>query len=116
LIATALIQALGLNLEVFLNKGAVMILPQGVDKATGLRAAISPHMMLPTLPLPGIQLHGELLATGELGIGAAGTSRIHFWYDRDRKTKSDTKQNQPDDELTIQMGSVHSGLLGNCTG
>lgn len=39
--ATTLIQELGLNLEVILNKGAVMILPQGIDKATGLRAAIA---------------------------------------------------------------------------
>lgn len=39
--ATTVIQELGLNLEVILNKGAVMILPQGIDKAAGLRAAIA---------------------------------------------------------------------------
>jgi HAD superfamily hydrolase (TIGR01484 family) len=34
------IHELGLSLEVILNKGAAMILPKGVDKATGLRAAL----------------------------------------------------------------------------
>jgi hydroxymethylpyrimidine pyrophosphatase-like HAD family hydrolase len=35
------IQALGLELQVVFNKGAVMILPSGVNKATGLRVALS---------------------------------------------------------------------------
>lgn len=42
------IQELGLELQVIFNKGAVMVLPSGVNKATGLRAALdelglSPH-------------------------------------------------------------------------
>jgi len=40
-VATQLIQAQGLNLDVILNKGAVMILPRGIDKATGLKAALN---------------------------------------------------------------------------
>jgi HAD superfamily hydrolase (TIGR01484 family) len=36
-----LIKNLGLELQVIFNKGAVMILPTGVNKATGLRAALS---------------------------------------------------------------------------
>lgn len=36
--AQRLIAEMGLNLTVILNKGAVMILPAGIDKATGLRA------------------------------------------------------------------------------
>ncbi|OLP15733.1 haloacid dehalogenase [Leptolyngbya sp. 'hensonii'] len=39
-IAAELIQELGLDLEIILNKAAVMILPRGVDKAFGLRAAL----------------------------------------------------------------------------
>jgi hydroxymethylpyrimidine pyrophosphatase-like HAD family hydrolase len=35
------IRALGLELQVILNKGAVMVLPSGVDKASGLDAALS---------------------------------------------------------------------------
>ena len=34
------IEDLGLSLQVILNKGAAMILPTGIDKATGLRAAL----------------------------------------------------------------------------
>jgi len=42
------IHELGLELQVIFNKGAVMVLPSGVNKATGLKAAldelgISPH-------------------------------------------------------------------------
>lgn len=42
------IRQLGLELQVIFNKGAVMVLPQGVNKATGLRVALeemglSPH-------------------------------------------------------------------------
>ena len=32
---------MGLGLEIALNKGAVMVLPPGIDKATGLRAALA---------------------------------------------------------------------------
>ncbi|MDX2240897.1 MAG: HAD family hydrolase [Leptolyngbyaceae cyanobacterium bins.302] len=39
--AIELIQAMGLSLQVILNKGAVMILPHGIDKAVGLQAAIA---------------------------------------------------------------------------
>jgi HAD superfamily hydrolase (TIGR01484 family) len=35
------IQDLGLELQIIFNKGAVMVLPTGVNKATGLRAALS---------------------------------------------------------------------------
>ena len=34
------IQALGLELQVIFNKGAVMVLPSGINKAVGLRAAL----------------------------------------------------------------------------
>ena len=42
------IRELGLELQVIFNKGAVMVLPSGVNKATGLAAALaelglSPH-------------------------------------------------------------------------
>src|SRR5690606_9963417 len=35
-----LIKELGLELEIIFNKGSVMILPSGVNKATGLEAAL----------------------------------------------------------------------------
>jgi len=37
----ATLAALGLELQVVFNKGAVMVLPSGVSKATGLRAALA---------------------------------------------------------------------------
>src|SRR5437870_4009150 len=36
-----IIRELGLDLQVIFNKGAVMVLPAGVNKATGLHAALS---------------------------------------------------------------------------
>ncbi len=36
----AVIRELGLHLEVILNKGAIMVLPAGVDKASGMEAAL----------------------------------------------------------------------------
>ena len=47
-IVLSTIRELGLELQVIFNKGAVMVLPTGVNKATGLRAALeelelSPH-------------------------------------------------------------------------
>ncbi|MER9799246.1 HAD family hydrolase [Mesorhizobium sp. M0142] len=47
-VALEVIKKLGLELEIIFNKGAVMILPSGINKATGLTAALqdlrlSPH-------------------------------------------------------------------------
>ena len=39
-VALELIKELGLELEIIFNKGAVMILPSGINKATGLAAAL----------------------------------------------------------------------------
>ena len=50
-VALEVIKELGLELEIIFNKGAVMILPSGVNKATGLAAALkelglSPHNVI----------------------------------------------------------------------
>ncbi len=47
------IQELGLELQVILNKGAVMILPTGINKATGLRAALN-HLNLDAARVVGV--------------------------------------------------------------
>jgi HAD superfamily hydrolase (TIGR01484 family) len=39
-VVTEVIRELGLELQVILNKGSVMVLPASVDKATGLRTAL----------------------------------------------------------------------------
>ncbi len=50
-VALEVIKELGLELEIIFNKGAVMILPSGINKATGLAAALkdlglSPHNVI----------------------------------------------------------------------
>jgi hydroxymethylpyrimidine pyrophosphatase-like HAD family hydrolase len=40
-VALEVIRGLGLPLQVVLNKGAVMVIPNGVDKAVGLKAALA---------------------------------------------------------------------------
>jgi hypothetical protein len=47
------IEELNLDLQVIANKGALMILPHGVDKASGLRAALS-HLALEPSQILGI--------------------------------------------------------------
>ena len=41
------IKTLGLELEIIFNKGAVMVLPSGVNKATGLKSALVEMNLLP---------------------------------------------------------------------
>src|SRR5262245_4379694 len=45
--ALELIRELGLDLQVIFNKGAVMVLPAGVNKSTGLCAALSELVLSP---------------------------------------------------------------------
>jgi HAD superfamily hydrolase (TIGR01484 family) len=64
------IQALGLELQVIFNKGAVMVLPTGVNKATGLAAALarlglSPHN---AVGVGDAENDHALLAACELGV------------------------------------------------
>ena len=46
-VAAELIKELGLELQIIFNKGAVMILPTGVNKATGLTAVLSSIKVAP---------------------------------------------------------------------
>lgn len=67
------IQALGLELQVIFNKGAVMVLPSGVNKATGLAAALerlglSPHN---AVGVGDAENDHALLAACELGVAVA---------------------------------------------
>src|SRR4029079_10504708 len=58
------IKGLGLELQVIFNKGAVMILPSGVNKATGLKAALK-----------------ELQRTPEETIGAGDAENDHAFLE-----------------------------------
>jgi HAD superfamily hydrolase (TIGR01484 family) len=67
------IQALGLELQVIFNKGAVMVLPSGVNKATGLAAALerlglSPHN---AVAVGDAENDHALLAACEVGVAVA---------------------------------------------
>src|SRR5205823_4267005 len=67
------IRDLGLELQVVFNKGAVMILPSGVNKATGLLAALnslglSPHN---AVAIGDAENDHALLAACECGVAVA---------------------------------------------
>jgi len=67
------IHELGLELQVIFNKGAVMVLPSGVNKATGLRAALcelelSPHNVV---AVGDAENDHALLAMAECGVAVA---------------------------------------------
>jgi hydroxymethylpyrimidine pyrophosphatase-like HAD family hydrolase len=73
LVALEVIRELGLELSVVFNKGAVMILPSGVTKATGLAAAlreldVTPHDVL---AVGDAENDHALLASAELGASVA---------------------------------------------
>lgn len=93
-VALEAIHELGLELQVVFNKGAVMVLPSGVNKATGLRAALdelglprdrvvgigdaeNDHALLDSCALsvavanaiPALKAHAHLVTTGARGFG-----------------------------------------------
>jgi len=88
------IHALGLELQVIFNKGAVMILPSGINKASGLMAALAELGQVPertvgvgdaendhaflalcgcavavSNALPSLKEHADLVTTGARGAG-----------------------------------------------
>lgn len=67
------IRALGLELQVIFNKGAIMVLPSGVNKATGLRVAlsrlgVSPHN---AVAIGDAENDHALLSACECGVAVA---------------------------------------------
>ncbi len=67
------IRDLGLELEVIFNKGAVMVLPSGVNKASGLRAALSDLGIDPkeVVGVGDAENDHSLLAACGLGVAVA---------------------------------------------
>jgi hydroxymethylpyrimidine pyrophosphatase-like HAD family hydrolase/energy-coupling factor transporter ATP-binding protein EcfA2 len=67
------IHALGLEHQVIFNKGAVMVLPAGVNKATGLRAALAELSLSAhnTVAVGDAENDHALLAECELGVAVA---------------------------------------------
>jgi hydroxymethylpyrimidine pyrophosphatase-like HAD family hydrolase len=67
------IRTLGLDLHVILNKGAVMVLPPNVDKATGLMAALNELKLSPrnTVAVGDAENDHPLLAACGCGVAVA---------------------------------------------
>jgi hydroxymethylpyrimidine pyrophosphatase-like HAD family hydrolase len=67
------IHALGLELQVIFNKGAVMILPSGINKAFGLRAALTELTLSRhnTVAIGDAENDHALLAECEVGVAVA---------------------------------------------
>jgi hydroxymethylpyrimidine pyrophosphatase-like HAD family hydrolase len=67
------IHALGLEHQMIFNKGAVMVLPAGVNKATGLRVALAELSLSPhnTVAVGDAENDHALLAECELGVAVA---------------------------------------------
>lgn len=69
--AAHLIQAMGLDLQVILNKRAVMILPKGIDKATGLQAALRELNLTPAQTVGVGDAENDLHLLDYCGFSAA---------------------------------------------
>ena len=67
------IRAMGLELQVIFNKGAVMVLPAGVNKATGLRRALDALKLSPhnTVGIGDAENDHAFLAACECGVVVA---------------------------------------------
>jgi hydroxymethylpyrimidine pyrophosphatase-like HAD family hydrolase len=67
------IRELGLELQVIFNKGAVMVLPSGVNKASGVRAALADLLLSPhnAVAVGDAENDHALLAACELGVAVA---------------------------------------------
>jgi hydroxymethylpyrimidine pyrophosphatase-like HAD family hydrolase len=72
----AVIQEQGLELEVIFNKGAVMVLPSGVNKATGLRAALA-ELGIARESVVGVgDAENDHSLLGECGLGVAVANAV----------------------------------------
>jgi hydroxymethylpyrimidine pyrophosphatase-like HAD family hydrolase len=67
------IRELGLDLQVILNKGSVMVLPASVDKASGLRAALDELGLSPenVVAIGDAENDQAFLATSGCGVAVA---------------------------------------------
>jgi hydroxymethylpyrimidine pyrophosphatase-like HAD family hydrolase len=70
------IRALGLDLHIILNKGAVMVLPPHIDKATGLAAALAELKLSPhnTVAVGDAENDHLLLAACGCGVAVANAT------------------------------------------
>ena len=82
------IRELGLDLQVILNKGSVMVLPASVDKATGLAAALHELALLPDNVVGIGDAENDLAFLAMCGCGVAVANALDVVKERaDRVTK-----------------------------
>jgi hydroxymethylpyrimidine pyrophosphatase-like HAD family hydrolase len=67
------IKRMGLDYQVIFNKGAVMVLPSGINKATGLRAALEELQLSPhnTVAIGDAENDHAFLSASECGVAVA---------------------------------------------
>ncbi|HEU0370000.1 MAG TPA: HAD family hydrolase, partial [Candidatus Acidoferrum sp.] len=67
------IKRLGLDYQVIFNKGAVMVLPAGINKATGLKAALEELQLSPhnTVAIGDAENDHAFLSASECGVAVA---------------------------------------------
>jgi hydroxymethylpyrimidine pyrophosphatase-like HAD family hydrolase len=70
------IRDLGLELEVIFNKGAVMVLPSGVNKASGLRAALADLAINPSEVVGVGDAENDHSLLGACGLGVAVANAV----------------------------------------
>jgi hydroxymethylpyrimidine pyrophosphatase-like HAD family hydrolase len=67
------IKSMGLDYQVIFNKGAVMVLPSGINKATGLKAALEELQLSPhnTVAIGDAENDHAFLSASECGVAVA---------------------------------------------
>jgi len=76
------IRDFGLELQVIFNKGAVMVLPSGVNKATGLRAALQELQLLPEQVVAVGDAENDHALLECAGIGVAVANAVPMLLER----------------------------------
>jgi hypothetical protein len=130
------IRALGLELQVIFNKGAVMVLPSGVNKATGLDVALrelglSPHDVVAigdaendhaflsrcecavavANALPAIKEHADLVTAGGEGAGVAELITRLLATDLEELAPALSRHDIPLGEEKGEDGGAGSGIV-----
>jgi hydroxymethylpyrimidine pyrophosphatase-like HAD family hydrolase len=76
------IRRLGLELQVIFNKGAVMVLPGGVNKGTGVRTALAELALSPHNCVAVGDAENDHVFLSEVGLGAAVANALPGLKDR----------------------------------
>ncbi len=79
-----LIKELGLELQVIFNKGAVMVLPSGVNKATGLTAALAEMKIEPSQVVAVGDAENDHAFLARCGVGVAVANALPMLKQRAR--------------------------------